>query len=502
MNIFRTLLQCLAPCFLLAITVSSAQAQNSIAAIEAEYDAVDSRLFAMRDFTQKVRREGADLMALAHALDVMEELEGQLVILRQRLKSLKASEENLDEDEKGEDNDEGAEDDEEDSDWNDFLDSLGEKVDVASEGGMDVVDAIDIPIAGDDISEITEPSFDTIELVGTEGGVTDQSEWDEIEADAVNNPEDYEYIDDEVADSAGEDDDWDTVDEVDDKLYGVDQDRINDVRDQMAGQVGADAGRINAGARRDFADIEAERERRRIQKAKERAEFAAAMQELADGLSAAYYGTPQPTTSSPSPPVRSSGSTYTPPPSSSGPPSSGSSTGMTLDDYTGALKRCIDRKTTEARKSGFPIMDPTLPRMMCMDEIRNGGSGGGSIQAQNKCNQDIMTTWNPKTNRCERMTHKVNSAAKFGTRYESGGEGVHTFNYTGRPQQGARLAIEWNMYDIPDRIVVYFGSRVVLDSGMTKQTNSGRLPAFSGNSVKVVLTGGGDGTDWNFTLSE
>jgi hypothetical protein len=366
MSAFRTLALFFAPFILLSIYAGTAQAQQSIAQLEAEYDGVDSRLFAMRDFTQKVRREGADLIALARAITAMEELEGQLVNLRQRLNGLKASE-GADEEGKGgddnatEDGDETT-DKEGDEDWNSFLDSLGGGEDVVAENTGDVSDAIDIPTTANE-GDTTDPGFDGVEQEDTTSGVTDDAGWDET--NEIDNGQDNALPADENA-GEGDVDDWDTIDEVDEDIDGVDQNRINAVRDQMADQANADANRINANASNDYARIQAEREARAIEAAKRRAEFAAAMQGLANELNNAYQNANQPT--------------YTPPASSSGYSSSGgsSSGGGSQGAYTDALKKCIAAKYAKARGSGFPIMDPNGPRIQCMSEIRNGGSGSSS----------------------------------------------------------------------------------------------------------------------------
>ncbi|MDQ7018027.1 MAG: hypothetical protein Q9M33_02575 [Robiginitomaculum sp.] len=364
MSAFRTLALFFAPYMLLSISAGTVQAQQSIAQLEAEYDGVDNRLFAMRDFTQNVRREGADLIALARAITVMDELEAKLVILRQRLDGLKASEDADEEDKGGDDNatEEG------DEDWNAFLDSLSVTEDAGDENSAEVSDTIDIPATANE-GNSTDPGFDGVEQDNTTSGVTGDSEWDEInEVDTITAGQGTALPGEQSTN--GEDvDDWDTIDEVDDAIGGVDQDRINAVRDQMAGQANADASRIDANASNDFARIQAEREARAIEAAKRRAEFAAAMQGLANELNNAYQNANQPTYS---PPASSSG--Y----SSSRGPSSG---GMSQDAYTGALKKCIAAKYAKARRSGFPIMDPNGPRIQCMSEIRNGGTGSSSYSS-------------------------------------------------------------------------------------------------------------------------
>ncbi|PHS24448.1 MAG: hypothetical protein COA85_08230 [Robiginitomaculum sp.] len=365
MSAFRTLALFFAPFILLSGYAGTAQAQQSIAQLEAEYDGVDNRLFAMRDFTQKARREGADLIALARAITVMEELEGQLVILRQRLDGLKASEDAVEEggDNATEDGDETT--DEEGEDFNELLESI--EGNVAESDGLteEVTDSIDIP-ATENAGDTSGPSFDGVEQEGTTGGVSGDSEWDEInEVDTITTGQDTALPGDENTNEEDVDD-WDTIDEVDDDIGGVDQDRINAVRDRMADQANADASRIHANASNDFARIQAEREARAIEAARRRAEFAAAMQGLANDLNNAYQNANQPT--------------YTPPASSSGYSSSRgpSSGGKSQDAYTGALKKCIAAKYAKARGSGFPIMDPNGPRIQCMSEIRNGGSGSSS----------------------------------------------------------------------------------------------------------------------------
>ncbi len=299
----------------------------------------------------------------------------------------KEDEEKTVEEAKGNDEDvagEGAEDEQidlanseeiDDADWNEFLEFLSDSMEADEEdntsadvpdeiGSGEIVNETDIIDVGNDDAEDAEyddasdgqeqegedqePSFDGLELEGTPGGVTDQSEWDDIEAEADANPQDYE--DEDIDTTEEEIDDWDTIDEVDDTLYGADEGRINAVRDQMAGQVDADAGRIDAGARRDFADIEAERERRRIQKAKERAEFAAGMQALAQGLTEMQQAVQQKNNSFNQ---VTSGTTYTPTKPNPG--------------LSGALKSCEQNLMSRAN---FPITDPYVARAMCQ---KSGG---------------------------------------------------------------------------------------------------------------------------------
>ncbi len=267
-----------------------------------------------------------------------------------------------------EEEDEEATDDSEETDdtgdFDSFLDSIGEAV-AKSDDSLDPAgDAVEIPDTQNE-EDIIGQSSDGVETMDPANGDAATTEWDNInEVETVTVGED-------VAEPSGENtdeqlDDWDTIDEVDEGIGGVDQNRINAVRDQMADQANADASRINANASNDYARIEAEREEKRRRAAQARAEFAAAMQGLANELNNAYQNANQPTST---PPVSSSG--Y----SSSGGSSSG---GGSQGAYTDALKKCIAAKYAKARGSGFPIMDPNGPRIQCMSEIRNGGASSSS----------------------------------------------------------------------------------------------------------------------------
>ncbi len=487
-----------------------------------------------------------------------------------------------------EEEDEEATDDSEETDdtgdFDSFLDSIGEAV-AKSDDSLDPAgDAVEIPDTQNE-EDIIGQSSDGVETMDPANGDAATTEWDNInEVETVTVGED-------VAEPSGENtdeqlDEWDTIDEVDEAIGGVDDARINAIRDQMAKQANADASRIDANASNDYARIEAEREEERRRKAQARAEFAAGMQVLAQGLSQiqqqvhasnqAFKNTTSNARYKPNPvdtgrmnalksceqglmtrsnfPIldpyvaRSMCQKKIPPSPKASPPSSGNSgiigrqpngstnsgfdinvamppsySGGSSSGYTGgktgpvmmdsgafaaALKRCVDAKYAKARASGYPIMDPYGPQMECRMAIANGtsldDSGGGSVSpAQiDRCNNDINTAWNKKTNRCERLTKKVEKAAKFGTLYESGGVGVHTFFYQGRPPAGASLSVSWDMYKIPDRLIVYYDNRAVLDTGMTSFTGRKNLPPFSGSSVRVVVTGTDNQTRWEFRLGQ
>ncbi len=341
MSAFRTLALFLAPLILLSTHADAAQAQQSIAQLETEYDGIDIRLIAMDDFIQTARREGADLIALARAITVMEGLEGQLVILRQKLNALRAEEQLPEEPDAGQD----------------------EQID---DDGIDAQD--EVPGTGDEIN-----------LTGGADGVDDAGDelWDALVADADANPGDYDYEAEntEVVTTEDEGDDWDSVDEIDGDVVGyVDENQINAMRDQMAQQSEYDKSRISADARQNFAQVQAEREARAIEAARKRAEFAAAMQNLANELNGVATAANQPTYTPPS-----SGSGYSTSSSSSG--SSGG--GMTNAQYQRLLKQCMDAKYAKARNSGFPIMDPNGPRIQCDGEIRRQMLGGSRPSASN-----------------------------------------------------------------------------------------------------------------------
>ncbi len=304
--------------FFIANTPASHSDESAeVIRIEAGYDAVDSKLFTMRSFIEDAQRVGGTLASLARAIEEAEGLEAELIALRARLNALRAGEG------EEEETDEGAE----------------EDPDNPEETGLD-------------------DAFDEINLADGQGNGENDEEWDDLEIDADANPVESDYVDNTDEGVAEDDDGWDDVDEVDGIVVGANEDHINAVRDHMAQQVEGDKNRINANVRQSFAQVQADREAERIRKEQARAAFAASMQELADGLSAAYYGTP----SSPSSPSSGSDNSYSPP----APPTN-------TGGYSALLNKCIDAKYAAARGSGFPIMDPNMPRFQCRDEIKSGG---------------------------------------------------------------------------------------------------------------------------------
>ncbi|PHS23459.1 MAG: hypothetical protein COA84_11030 [Robiginitomaculum sp.] len=342
MSIFRTLALLMAPFLLLNAPAGAAQAQQSIAQLEVEYDAVDSRLFAMRDFTRKTRREGADLVALARALGVMGELDGQLVILRNKLNALRA----------------GAV--------------------LIEEGATNKGEAIEDDEGFETLEEFPQADED-IDLTGNAGALDDAGDelWDALEADADANPGDYVYEEQntEVATTEGGGDGWDSVDEIDGDVVGyVDENQINAMRNRMAQQSASDKNRISANARNEYANVQAERRRAREEylrrQAQQRAELAATLQAFANQMNAEN----QPVSP---PPLRSS----TPVSRSSGGSSGG---GMTNAQYQRLLKQCMDAKYAKARNSGFPIMDPNGPRIQCNSEIRRRMQGSSGSSSSNR----------------------------------------------------------------------------------------------------------------------
>ncbi|TVR07068.1 MAG: hypothetical protein EA385_13860, partial [Salinarimonadaceae bacterium] len=145
-----------------------------------------------------------------------------------------------------------------------------------------------------------------------------------------------------------------------------------------------------------------------------------------------------------------------------------------------------------------------------------GGTGLGDVlarvpepvntaRAAERCDESLYTFWHQASRSCRTLTLAEEPAAKFNTQYRSGGAGVHVYDFPQRPANGAILTLRRDFLRIPDRIVVSFitggRERRVLDTGMVSFTGAHSLPPFSGDSVRVVVTGGGDGTAWNFTLA-
>ncbi len=456
--------------------------------IEAEYDAIDDRLFAMRSFIDEADGVGGTLISLARALEEADAMEGKLGSLRVRLNALRAGDAQQEEDENDLEGDSENKENEDEA-WGSFLDTL-KKPDIGNTGLVETggADISSIPASGDEA--VTEPDFDGVQQEGAEAQPVagDANDWDALEADAQANPSEYEYVGGEVdqtgsTDSQGgaESDDWDNIDEIDDQLVGVDQNRINAMRDKMAQQADNDKNRISANAHQEYSQVQAERRRAREEylrrQAQQRAALAASLQAFANQMNSENLpASPLPPRSS-SPVSRSSGS------------SSGGG-GMTNAQYQRLLKRCMDAKYAKARNSGFPIMDPNGPRIECDAAIRNGSSGNGS------------STGKGRSSRGGTITRKTTANAKLNTWYKSGGSGVHTFIFPGIPPQGAKLRVMWTMYMEPDRIAVYYDGRVVFDSGVVNTSSSKTLPPFYGSSLKIVLTGSNNATNWEYYLEQ
>jgi len=257
-----------------------------------------------------------------------------------------------------EEEDEEATDDSEETDdtgdFDSFLDSIGEAV-AKSDDSLDPAgDAVEIPDTQNE-EDIIGQSSDGVETMDPANGDAATTEWDNInEVETVTVGED-------VAEPSGENtdeqlDEWDTIDEVDEKIGGVDQDRINAVRDQMADQANADASRIDANASDDFARVEAEREEKRRRAAEARAQLAAGMQVLAQGLMQAQ----QQIHASNQALNNTAGNTQFKPPA--------------VDTARlNALKSC--ERGLMSPGSGFPITDPNMASYMCQKKIPPRKSG-------------------------------------------------------------------------------------------------------------------------------
>jgi len=128
-----------------------------------------------------------------------------------------------------------------------------------------------------------------------------------------------------------------------------------------------------------------------------------------------------------------------------------------------------------------------------------------SSRAAERCDKALYTYWHQASKSCKSLTLAAVPDANFNTQYRSGGAGVHVYDFPQRPVNGATLTLRRDFFGIPDRIVVSFitrgEERRVLDTGMVSYAGTHSLPAFSGDSVRVIVTGGGDGTSWNFTLT-
>jgi len=126
-------------------------------------------------------------------------------------------------------------------------------------------------------------------------------------------------------------------------------------------------------------------------------------------------------------------------------------------------------------------------------------------KVRDDCNNDLFTSWDARNNKCTKLVVATEPKASFDREYRSGGAGVHVFDFAATPAVGARVVADWDMKQIPDRFVVFFNEagieKQVFDSGMVSASKSVRLPAFFGDSLRVVMTGGREGTAWSFTLS-
>lgn len=120
------------------------------------------------------------------------------------------------------------------------------------------------------------------------------------------------------------------------------------------------------------------------------------------------------------------------------------------------------------------------------------------------CEESLYTYWSGDN--CETLSQDRESDARFGVEYGSGGAGVHIFDFPQQPDAGQRLLLRYERHSVPDRIVVFFVAsgveRKVYDSGLGGGSANLRLPAFEGDSVRLVVTGGSNGTQWEFTVSE
>ncbi len=257
-----------------------------------------------------------------------------------------------------EEEDEEATDDSEETDdtgdFDSFLDSIGEAV-AKSDDSLDPAgDAAEIPDTQNE-EDIIGQSSDGVETMDPASGDAATTEWDNInEVETVTVGED-------VAEPSGENtdeqlDEWDTIDEVDEAIGGVDDARINAIRDQMAKQANVDASRIDANASNDYARIEAEREEERRRKAQARAEFAAGMQVLAQGLSQIQQ---QVHASNQALNNTANNTRYKPPSSNTA--------------RLNALKSCEQKLMSPG--SGFPVTDPYVARSMCQKKIPPSNTG-------------------------------------------------------------------------------------------------------------------------------
>ncbi|MFF0241053.1 hypothetical protein NXT08_14080 [Rhodococcus pyridinivorans] len=90
---------------------------------------------------------------------------------------------------------------------------------------------------------------------------------------------------------------------------------------------------------------------------------------------------------------------------------------------------------------------------------------------------------------------------------QSGGEGVTgTYHELGRSGPTSFL-LEWETYDVPDRIQVFYGGSQIYDTGrigdsINEGTGSAvvNVPAGSASSILVRVTGD-PGTDWDYLVN-
>jgi hypothetical protein len=125
---------------------------------------------------------------------------------------------------------------------------------------------------------------------------------------------------------------------------------------------------------------------------------------------------------------------------------------------------------------------------------------------KNECTASYYTTWDSSRDECVELTKDADENARFGQQYGAGGAGVHVFDFPDRPAQGQRLNLRWNMNSVPDRAVVIYIDRgreiTVFDTSMTSGRGTSELRGFSGDSVRLIMTGSSNDTQWDFTLSE
>lgn len=135
------------------------------------------------------------------------------------------------------------------------------------------------------------------------------------------------------------------------------------------------------------------------------------------------------------------------------------------------------------------------------ESLEKAGQLSQDSRVRKACEEDLFRYWDNSSGSCRALTRAADTNGIFGTTYNSGGSGVHVFQFQA-PKDGRVLTVSWNFRDVPDRLVVFFNRRhKVLDTGIVSGSGSKSLPGYYGrDGLTILLTGGRDGTAWSFQL--